>query len=128
MKGTIKSIAPGFLAKVRAKTDAGTFALAEKIKGKYESFQAIQARIKSAYTETELPVVLKAFATVPPSEMRVDNEGEIVGYAATGYLGQYLIILPKRNIVVVRMISAESYKQVPNNSGFVQIRRLAKQL
>lgn len=118
----------GFLNKIKPKTETETFALLEKVKGRYEGFQDIQAKIKSAYTEKELPAVIKAFSSVSPSEMRIDNEGEIVGYVAAGYLGQYLIVLPKRNIVIVRMISAESYKQIPNNSEFSQLRRLAKQL
>lgn len=116
------------LGKMKPKPDAETYALLERIKGRYEGMQAIQAKLRSAYTEKELPAVIKAFSSTSPSEMRIENEGEIIGYAAIGYLGQQLIILPKRNIVIVRMISAGSYKKIPNNSEFVQLKRLAKQL
>lgn len=117
-----------FLNKVKSKTDAETFQLLQKLKGKYEGFDKIQAKARTVYTQEELPRIAKALSSVSPAEMRIENEGEIVGYAAVGYLGQYLIILPKRNIVIVRMISAESYRKIPNNTEFSLLRRLAKQL
>lgn len=117
-----------FLAKVRPNTDDATFSLLAKMKGRYEGFEKLQAHLRSAYPASEVPAVAKALSTVSPAEMRIENEGDVAGYAAVGYLGQYLIVIPKKNIVVVRMISADSYKQVQNNSDFSPIRRLAKQL
>ncbi len=41
--------------------------------------------------------------------VEVANEG-LLGYNANGYLGQYLIIIPKHNLVIVRMIAwSEDY-------------------
>lgn len=117
-----------FLSRIKSKTDAETFAFLEKIKGRYESYQAILANIRKTIPEKNLTPATQTFSGVPPSEIRIDNEGKIVGYVAAGFLGQYLIILPKRNIVVVRMISAESHRKIPNNSDFTLLRRLAKQL
>jgi CubicO group peptidase (beta-lactamase class C family) len=117
-----------FLAKVRSNTDDATFSLLGKMKGRYEGFEKLQAHMRSAYSATEMPTVAKALSTVSPAEMRIENEGDVVGYAAVGYLGQYLIVIPKKNIVVVRMISADSYKQVPNNSDLSPMRRWAKEL
>lgn len=117
-----------FLEKVRPHADETTMTLLERAKGKYEGFDRIQAHLRSVYSPEEIPLVAKAFSAVPPSQIRIANEGAVVGYAAVGYLGQYLIIIPEKRIVVVRMISADSYKKVPNNSDFSLIRRLAKQL
>jgi len=117
-----------FLEKVRPHADETTLTLLERAKGKYEGFDRIQAHLRSVYSAEEIPLVAKAFSAVPPSQIRIANEGDVVGYAAVGYLGQYLIIIPEKRIVVVRMISADSYKKVPNNSDFSLIRRLAKQL
>jgi CubicO group peptidase (beta-lactamase class C family) len=117
-----------FLEKVRPHADTATMTLLERAKGKYEGFDHMQAHLRTVYSAEEIPLVAKAFSAVPPSQMRIANEGDVVGYAAVGYLGQYLIIIPEKRIVVVRMISADSYKQVPNNSDLSLIRRLAKQL
>src|SRR5690606_2580650 len=117
-----------FLEKVRPHADETTMTLLERAKGKYEGFDRIQAHLRSVYSAEEIPLVAKAFSAVPPSQIRIANEGDVVGYAAVGYLGQYLIIIPEKRIVVVRMISADSYKKVPNNNDFSLIRRLAKQL
>ncbi len=118
----------GFLAKVKPKTDDATFALLARMKGRYEGFDKLQSHLRMSYTPEEMPAVAKALASTSPSEMRIENEGEVVGYAAVGYLGQFLIVLPKKKIVVVKMITAESFRQVPNNSDFTLLRRLAKEL
>jgi CubicO group peptidase (beta-lactamase class C family) len=117
------------LNELKPKMDSTTFQLMQKLKGKYENGMAdIRAKAMSVYTPDELQKVGKALATVSPSQFKMVNEGKITGYVASGYLGQFLIIIPEKNIVVVKMISSDSYKKVPNNSDFSQIRALAYQL
>jgi CubicO group peptidase (beta-lactamase class C family) len=51
----------------------------------------------------------------------------IIGYYAGGYLGQYLVVLPAKNLVVVRMIrGTEAYNE--KTDGLVNIQELAVQL
>jgi CubicO group peptidase (beta-lactamase class C family) len=117
-----------YLNKLKPKIDAATFALLKKLKGRYENFEEIQSKIKSVYAQKDQPAVTKAFSSVPLSEMLAGNKGKIAAYSAQDNLGQYLIILPKKNIVLVRMISAESYRRSLNDPKFSSISELAKKL
>jgi CubicO group peptidase (beta-lactamase class C family) len=117
------------LNELKPKMDSTTFQLMQKLKGKYENGMAdIRAKAISVYTPDEIQNVGKALATVSPSQFKMVNEGKIIGYVASGYLGQFLIIIPEKNIVVVKMITSDSFKKIPNNSDFSQIRALAYQL
>lgn len=122
------TIDDGFLNKVKPNADTETFETLQKLKGKYESFTDIQSKLATLFDQKDVPKAAKAFSNVSPAEIKIENEGEILGYIASGYLGQNLIILPKKNIVVVRMISSDSFKKIPRNSEFTQLRRLVKQL
>lgn len=87
-----------FLSKVRPNTDATTFQLLQRMKGKYENgMTEIRNKLITLYSKDEIPLVAKALATVSPGVMKIENEGKVVGYAAVGYLGQNLIIIPQKN-------------------------------
>lgn len=116
------------LAKVAAKAGEDAVPLLARMKGKYPSFAAMQSHARSVYAAEEFALAQRSLAHVSPSEIRIENEGRVIGYAATGYLGQQLIILPEKNLVVVRMITTESHRQVPNNSDFPTLKRLATKL
>jgi hypothetical protein len=52
-------------------------------------------------------------------------EGGTVGYAARGYLGQYLVVYPEKRLVAVRQIrGSQSYDA--NTDGFVDFFELVK--
>ena len=53
--------------------------------------------------------------------------GEAIGYYASGYLGQYLVIIPSANLIVVRMIE-DSYRYNQTTDGFTNIQNLVVNL
>jgi CubicO group peptidase (beta-lactamase class C family) len=56
------------------------------------------------------------------------TSGPVVGFAANGYLGQYLAVLPASRLVVVRMIRQESYASDADGFGdfFARIQELRR--
>ncbi len=117
-----------FLAAIKDKTDASTLELIKKLKGNYNKMQEIGVKARQIYSTDELKLEGKFMQTVPPSLWRIENNGAIKNYAASGYLGQYMIIIPEKNVVVVRMITAENFKKIPNNSTFENLRNLVNVL
>ena len=117
-----------FFASIKDRTDEITFDLVQKLKGNYKEMSGIGEKARSIYTPEELKLVGKLMQNVPPSNWRIENEGEILNYGARGYLGQYLIIIPKKDLVIVTMINAENYKKVPNNPGFQNFHVLVNEL
>lgn len=50
------------------------------------------------------------------------SPGPIIGFSGRGYLGQYLIVLPRVNVVAVRMIEAKNHKSEADDfSDFAQL-------
>ena len=117
-----------FFASIKDKTDQITFDLVQKLKGNYKEMSGIGVKARSIYTPEELKLVGKLMQNIPPSNWRIENEGEILNYGARGYLGQDLIIIPKKDLVIVKMINAENYKKVPNNPGFQNFHVLVNEL
>lgn len=52
--------------------------------------------------------------------------GPIIGFRAEGYLGQYVIVLPKSRLVAVRMIAEESFQS--DSDAFADFPELVRQL
>ena len=117
-----------FFAGIKAKTDEPTFLLVQKLKGNYDRMQDIGVKARSIFSKEELKQIGQFMQSIPPASWKIVNDGEILNYSANGYLGQALIIIPKRDLVIVRMISAENFKKVPNNSGFENLRQLVNKL
>ena len=88
----------------------------------------IGTKAREIYTPEELKIVGAFMKNLPPSSWRIENRGSIRNYAASGYLGQYLILIPEKNLVIVRMISAENYKKIPKNDTFENLRNLVNEL
>ena len=113
----------------KLKADSATALLLQKIKGHYANgMSEVRKKAMTVYSQDELQQVGKVLSRLNPSQLRIENEGKIQSYVASGYLGQFLIIVPGKNIVLVKMISTYSHKKIPNNSDFSQIRNLALEL
>ncbi len=117
-----------FLYSVKDKTDESTFLLLQKLKGNYTKMKDIGTKAREIYTPEELKIVGAFMKNLPPSSWRIENRGSIRNYAASGYLGQYLILIPEKDLVIVRMISAENYKKIPKNDTFENLRNLVNEL
>ncbi|MBI3580055.1 MAG: beta-lactamase family protein [Ignavibacteriales bacterium] len=55
-------------------------------------------------------------------QLRTRQFGEIIGYKADGYLGNYLVVYPSDNLAAVRMTSEDSYKD--ENDSFIDFSKL----
>lgn len=118
-----------FLAPLQSSVDASTFQLLQKLKGSYEGgMNEVRSKALSVYNRDELTTVGKVLSGIPQNNWKIQNMGRVVGYVASGYLGQNLIIIPEKKLVVVRMITAENFTKVPNNSEFAQLKSLVREL
>lgn len=117
-----------FFASIKDKTDENTLHLAERLKGNYDEMKDIGIQARSIYSMEELKLVGTLMQNINPSSWKIESEGEILNYGAIGYLGQDLIIVPKKNLVVVRMINAENFKKVPKNPGIQNFQKLVNEL
>ncbi|BDC34615.1 hypothetical protein Noda2021_05730 [Candidatus Dependentiae bacterium Noda2021] len=87
-----------------------------QLKGSYPTEQEYDKKTEEAFG--------KDFQAIFDKELKEGTElsrkvyGPIHGYKALGYLGQYLIIYPEKNLVGVRMISAESHGQESDANDF----------
>ncbi len=118
-----------FFAPFRESVDTSTFRLLQKLKGSYEGgMNELRSRARRIYSGDELADVGKILSSIPQSNWKIQNIGSVVGYVASGYLGQNLILIPEKQLVVVRMITAENFKKVVNNSEFAQLKSLVSEL
>jgi len=117
-----------FFETIKNKTENNTFQLIKKLAGKYKGINDIREQAIKIYSPEELRIVGTFLQSLQPSQFNIVNEGEILNYAASGYLGQYLIIIPEKKIVLVRMITQENFKSVPNNSTMENLRKLVNEL
>ncbi|MCB0453100.1 MAG: beta-lactamase family protein [Aequorivita sp.] len=113
---------------IKNETDETTFQLIAKLKGRYKGMKDLREFAQKIYSPEELKLVGKIMQKVQPSQMKTVNDGEILNYTASGYLGQYLIIVPKSKTVVVRMITSDNFKKIPNNSTMENLRKLVNEL
>ena len=113
---------------IKNETDETTFQLIAKLKGRYKGMKDLREFAQKIYSPEELKLVGKIMQRVQPSQMKTVNDGEILNYTASGYLGQYLIIVPKSKTVLVRMITSDNFKKIPNNSTMENLRKLVNEL
>lgn len=117
-----------FFASMKDNTDENTLQLAKKLRGNYHQMTEIGAKARSMYNQEEMKLVGELLKNLPPSAWKIEHEGKLLNYAASGYLGQYLIIVPEKDLIVVRMINAENYNKIPNNSGMENLRFMVNRL
>lgn len=96
------------------------------IEGRYESRGDYEGALQRAFGERWREEISSALAPLSLSLARKEV-GKIIGYYAEGYLGQYLIVLPKERLVVVRMINwYDGYNA--ETDGFSKILELSLKL
>lgn len=118
-----------FLSPLATSVDSSTMVLLQKLKGTYEGgMNEVRSKAMELYNREELTAVGKVLSAIPQNKWKIENVGGVIGYVASGYLGQNLIIIPEKKIVLVRMITTDEFKKIPNNSEFPQIKNLATQL
>lgn len=118
-----------FFLPFKSSVDSTTYLLLQKLIGKYEGgMNDLRGKALSIYNREELTVVAKVLASIPEDKMKQVNSGAVIGYVARGYLGQNLIVIPGKKLVVVRMITADNFTKVANNSQFGQLEHLVKEL
>jgi CubicO group peptidase (beta-lactamase class C family) len=117
-----------FLSSIRDMADAPALALLHKLEGRYDDLQQVRMSALEVYAAEELRLVGGLLQRIPIDRWRRVYEGGVQSYAASGYLGQYLTVNPGKDLVAVRMISAENFRAVPNNSSFEHFRRLVNSL
>ncbi len=122
------AISDAFFNSIKDKTDENTFELVKKLEGNYKNMSSIKNKFQSIYSPEELKTVGMLFQQLPAAVWKIENEGKILNYAASGYLGQYLIIIPEKELIIVRMITAENFKKIPNNNGFENLRIIVNEL
>lgn len=117
-----------FIASVRMKTDETTGKLLEKMKGTYANMNQMFEKAKNIFSPEELRAVGKLLGSLSKNDWKIIPEGKLISFSAIGYLGQYLIIVPEKEIVLVRMIAAENYKPNAKNASLINLPKLAKKL
>lgn len=80
----------------------------KKIKGSYESQSAAVQALMSQFSRREMGRLKKTSSEKGLPPWKASNSGQIAGYKAEGYLGQYLVVFPKQRLVAVRMV--KNYK------------------
>ncbi len=70
---------------------------------------------------------LKYLYTQHIEQMRIVASGPLVAYNANGYLGQYLVIVPKEHLVAVRQISEDHFKN-EDTDGFADFTEIVPAL
>jgi CubicO group peptidase (beta-lactamase class C family) len=121
------SFGDDFYRAIKELTDEETFILAQRMKGEYENMNVVREKVRSLYTKEELAVINGLMSGIS-TDLWQKGKGSIVSYCAEGYLGQHLIVVPEKDLVVVRMITAENYREVPNNSSMGNLKDLVDQL
>ncbi len=110
-----KGVNADFIAKVRL------------LKGSYDSRSALHAAAQKAFGERWQEQIMSALGSHAGNLTRREVGKNIIGYYAEGYLGQYLVIIPGKNVIVVRMIKGfDGYNE--KTDGLVNIQELAVQL
>lgn len=80
-------------------------------------------------TTTMPPICSRAWRAEPLASVWIASwqDGQIVGYGADGYLGQYLVIYPEHGLVAVRLV-AQSPAYDPETDGFRDFQDLVRSL
>jgi CubicO group peptidase (beta-lactamase class C family) len=92
------------------------------LKGIYRSENEVMVAVQKVFGDQWQQQVTSALKGLSITLTRKEY-GETIGYYASGYLGQYLVIIPSTNLIVVRMIKDTSgYNQ--NTDGLTNIQNL----
>lgn len=114
-KLTAKGVSPDFAGKLRL------------LKGSYESRSALQTAAEKVFGERWQEQIMSTLGPMSWSLTRKQVGKNVIGYYASGYLGQYLIIVPADHVIVVRMIKgSDGYSE--KTDGFMSITELAVKL
>jgi len=114
-KLTAKGVSPDFAGKLRL------------LKGSYESRSALQTAAEKVFGERWQEQIMSTLGPLSWSLTRKQVGKNVIGYYASGYLGQYLIIVPADHVIVVRMIKgSDGYSE--KTDGFMSITELAVKL
>lgn len=98
----------------------------QQLKGEYKSRGELLKNLMGAFGRTGIRELKQEFAKTELDPW-TSSSGPIVGYKAEGYLGQYLVIFPERNIVAVRMVeNSEDYNR--KTDGFEDFSRMVYEL
>lgn len=117
-----------FAASISSKTDEKTLRLVERLNGSYANMNEVFEKAKSIFSREELQAVGKLFGGLSKNDWKIIPNGKMVTYSAIGFLGQYLIIVPEKDIVLVRMIDAENYKTNMINASLGNLPKLVRNL
>jgi hypothetical protein len=87
-----------------------------KAKGHYKSIAQFSAKVDSVMSSQKLGDIHTIIIELRKKNYFVEfynadySNAKIIGYAARGYLGQYIDIFPEKKLVVVRTIRSQNYK------------------
>jgi CubicO group peptidase (beta-lactamase class C family) len=115
---------------IRALRDVGVddafLAQAERLQGRYGSGYELLAAYASVFGDDWRPTIMEALG--PHGNLLFRREiGEIIGYNANGYLGQYIVVYPAERLVAVRMVTnSAAYDEATD--GFIEIEKLVRAL
>ncbi len=104
-----------------------------QIKGVYTSLETFRAKISSVMGSDSSTYIFSHIKT-PNQMMKKEFIGDIKSYEAQGYLGNFIVVVPEKNIVAVRMISYNSFvPEVKDRPGsgkdnFTEFSSLVKKL
>jgi hypothetical protein len=114
----------------RVKITEATFAALQAVSVSAPLLRALERVVNQPFTSRRAYRDALAGALGPGWAERVEQEvhqhslelatwqyGEIIGYRADGYLGQYLVILPRADLVATRMIRRKP-EYNPDTDGF----------
>lgn len=91
------------------------------LKGKHES-SAFSKMFSEKITQTIPEWYTKFFPMLTEKGLTVSRKENVtLGYSTKGYLGNYMVVYPLKNLVIVRMISEESFlkgKGTSDGSGY----------
>jgi CubicO group peptidase (beta-lactamase class C family) len=88
----------------------------ERLKGSYPTENLYEQKIEELFGTDYKDIFDKELKEGVELSRKV--YGPIIGYKAWGYLGQYLIIYPEKNLVGVRMISSDSHGEEGDANDF----------
>jgi CubicO group peptidase (beta-lactamase class C family) len=97
------------------------------LKGRYENQDEVQAALQKVFGDQWQQEIMSVLSPLSLSLTKKEFGKKIVAYYANGYLGQYLVIIPQKNLVIVRMInSSDSYNE--KTDGFENLDEFALKL
>ncbi|MEL7118312.1 MAG: serine hydrolase domain-containing protein [Bacteroidota bacterium] len=88
--------------------DKGFIRKVELMQGHYEDYQAFEKQLIQVFGPNYNQYLYEHL----PAGLQIRKKlfiGSLIGYNANGYLGNYLVIIPSKKLVAIRMISHDSY-------------------